>query len=80
MNREIEQVPRRFRPYFPDEQCIKRTLQRQRRKEFPRLPRSLTEIDIIGKKNLFKNFKPQYLSFYLKFFHALKKYRYQQDL
>ena len=31
MNREVEQIARGFRPYFPADQVIKRTLQRQKK-------------------------------------------------
>ena len=60
INREVEQIPRGFRPYLPAEQVIKRTLQRHRRRDQPRLPKSLTEINVTGNND--QIFKLEYLS------------------
>ena len=65
-NRYMEEVQREFRPYFPSEGVIKRTLQRCKRKGQPALPQSLNDVNIYGKYGFIyfciTNFKPQYLS------------------
>ena len=65
VNRHIE-VQREFRPYFPSEGTIKRTLQRCKRKGQLALPQSLNDVNINGKYGFIyfciTNFEPQYLS------------------
>ena len=48
MNREMQKVAREYRPYFPTDSSIRRTLQRKRRKEQPALPQSLNDVQIEG--------------------------------
>ena len=65
-NRHLEEVQREFRPYFPSEGAIKRTLQRCKWKVQPALPQSLNDVNINSKYGFIyfciTNFKPQYLS------------------
>lgn len=49
ISRQMENVEREHRQYFPAESSLKRTLQRHRRKDQPGLPQSLDDIDITGK-------------------------------
>ena len=49
INKQMEQVDPDFRPYFPREAALKKTLQRTKRKAFPALPRSLADVRIEGK-------------------------------
>ena len=48
INRDMEEIQKEFRPYFPTEVSMKRTLQRHRRKGQPALLKSLADADVAG--------------------------------
>ena len=66
VNRHMEEVKMEFRPYFPSEGAMKRTLQRCKRKGQPALPQLLNDVNINSKYGFIyfciTNFQPQYLS------------------
>ena len=51
INRELAQsLPSEFRGYFPRETNVKRTIQRQRNKRVPSLPKCVGDVSITGQR------------------------------